>query len=806
MKIVGIELINHVVLGNIKCDTLGSDINSIVGRNGSGKSLLMSCLHPYGTSTRLDFVYPIKTGVSGYKKIVYSDGNTTYEVMHEYTPKGDRHSCKSYINKIVDGKVEELNPTGHNDLFKTMVKKHLHYDNDVATVCNISASNNGLISSSSKRRREIMSTIIESDKLSTMTKLTVEELRDVSSAIKILEGSKTQLLSVNGWTDRNSLDIKSVENQIKSTELRIKDVENELKLTNEQLDSVGKLDVSTIPILTLLSEVTDDKVFDVVNKYKQMKESSSLYEGYIRNLTDRESSIKEKLTMINKATVIEKDIESYLDEASKIEEILRTRFINEPGLSIAGDLRRLDSSISSIQELKSKLSITIHGNFIEERDSISEKLEELKKSVSKYEAIKADVVHVPGQNNFEKVSDICDDCVLYSKFYKNAEYIKDNESRYNKEKEEISSLAYNKEILDKILNHNVDSIDSTITNLFKKEFIEEFNISARTDTNLHDIFESLCENIERLRDIRDKLKDLRTQLNAIIVNEEENYDEELMDVERNLSEYKGKYIKATEFLKSIYSVEEKLSTSILSTPSDFMNFSKSDIMSTLTTLKTYDTTIKSLLDKKASLEEALSLLISSKDTLSDDLIKYKVALERIDTIELELREKMDEKKVFTNIKEILTKDLPIHLLSSVISFIVSSVNTILTNHKINLSIDIEVTDDNDIIIPVYTERGLVPDVSSVSSGEACLISLLINATMAHLLHYPILYIDEIDANLDEPNRVLFSQIVVSILSVFNINQIFCISHNISSDIISSTKFLIGDGEGLVLDSDVIKLN
>jgi tetratricopeptide (TPR) repeat protein len=805
MRIIAIELVNHVVLGNIKCDTLGSDINSIIGRNGSGKSLLMSCLHPYSTSSRLDFVYPIKSGMSGYKRIVYSDGMVTYEVMHEYTPKGDRHSCKSYINRLADGKIEELNPTGHNDMFKAMVKKHLHYDGDTATVCYISANNNGLVSSSSKRRREIMTTIIESDKLTFMTKNVSELVRDTTAALKILEGSKTQLLSVNGWKDRNSLNLDIVDEQLKVSELKIQEIERGLDNVNNALESLGKLDTDKLPILNLLTEVVDNKVFDVVAKYNDMVSSSKLYQKYVSDLTDRITNIKEKQSLTNKTHFIETEITKYMDDAKRLEDIITPKFVKKPDVGTIHIINSICDAISKIQELKKKLTLTLHDSIAIENDNIVEKIDELKSKISMYETIKDDVVYVPDRSEFSKAGDVCDSCVLYSKFYKNAEYVKDKENEYITAKEEVNVLSFNKEILDRILSIGTASLDASIRDTFTSEFIDEVGLNIMSDTNLVEIKTSLCENIERLYQIYDKLKELRIQLNSIIVEETTNYDEELLDAERNLEIYKSKYIEASEFLKSIYFHEERFNCKISDTPTEFMDYTKEQVISTRDTVRTYNTTLKSYLDKRDVLNNALSEETSNRKRLHDDLIKYKVALERIDEIENELNAKLLDKQIFLNCKELLTKDVPIYLLSSVISFIVTSVNTILMNHKIGLSIDIEITEDNDIIIPVYTERSQVPDVSSVSSGESCLISLLINAAMVHLLGYPILYIDEIDANLDEPNRVLFSKIVVSILSVFKIDQIFCISHNISSDIITSTKYLIGDGDGLIIGDDVTRL-
>lgn len=801
MRISEIELVNHVVLGDIKCGMLGNNINSIIGRNGSGKSLLMSCLHPYSTSSRLDFVYPIKSGMSGYKRIVYTDGVKTYEIMHEYTPKNDRHSCKSYINLIVSGRVTELNPTGHNDLFKTMVKKHLNYENDVASVCYISAANNGLISSSSKRRREIMSTIIESDKLNAMVKNVTELLRDTIAGIKILDGSKTQLLSVNGWKDRNSLDLSIVDEKIKISDINILELEKELDNVNKDIKELISVDTRDLESLKFLYEITDNRVSDIVSKFKLAKSECDIQEKYIETLKDKISSMNDKLAMQSRLSVIKNEIVLYEADLANIIKNLETKVK-------VHDITRITKvfdDIESIQKLKSELTITLHDDITTEYTNISEEFKKIESFISQYDMIKENSVQVSNDVTFERQSNICDSCELYQKLYKNIEFIRDNEDTYRKYKDELSNLVYNKTILSQMQLYNMNELNREIHSIFHDSFIKDAGISVYSDTNFGNIRDSLIQNIERKANIESKLRELNATLSSSVIDTSVDFESQIKDVALDLENTKVSYAKNLEIVKSIYSKESEFSIKISDIPDKYMGYTKDDIRNAVDTIKKYKTIEKANNDKKSDIESRLQSEKNINKTLKEDLIKYKVALERIDGIESELVNKMKEKSFYLNSKEILTKDIPIHLLSSIITFIVTSVNTILSNNQIQLSIDIEVTDDNDIIIPVYTGKSQVPDVSAVSSGEACLISLLINAAMAHLLGYPILYIDEIDANLDEPNRILFSRIVTSIMSVYHIDQIFCISHNISSDIVESVKFLVGTGDGLTISDDVILL-
>ena len=805
MIITEVELINHVVLGDIKCDMLGNDINSIIGRNGSGKSLFMSCLHPYSTSSRLDFVYPIKSNMSGFKRIVYTDGVKTYEIMHEYTPKNDRHSCKSYINLIENGVKTELNPTGHNDLFKTMVKKHLNYESDVATICYISATNNGLISSSSKKRREIMSTIIESDKLNSMVKNNIELLRESTAAIKILEGSKTQLLSVNGWKDKSSLDLDIVDEKIKISDLKLDELNKKLVEINNKLAELSKVDINEYNMLSFLSEITESKVSDVVSKFNAAKSECNITENYIKDLTDKLDSLKEKKLMQDRLISLNVELKSYSDELKSLNSNLQTK-LNNSNTDTIITINKLFENIENIQNLKRKLTITTHCDIQTEHNELVSRIESIQSFINEYDAIKSDAISINGDVEFIKTSDKCDECYLYQNLYKNADYVRTNEQKYIRAREDLDILTYNKNILSQILTFDKDKIEKYITDLFCHSFINDIGLNVYSDADFTEIKESLCQKISRKSQIEAKIHETQLQLDNINIESNIDFDMLIHDTELKLDNIKDTYEKNVSFVKSIYNYEERFGVKMIETPQKYMDYTKQQLLDVLHTIKRFQTIAKEHNDIKYSVETELQQEQESNKQLKEDLIKYKVALERINSIESELTEKMEDKEFYLNCKEILTKDIPIHMLSSVITFIVTSVNTILANNRISLSIDIEVTEDNDIIIPVYTEKSHVPDVSAVSSGEACLISLLINAAMGHLLGYPILYLDEIDANLDEPNRVLFSKIVVSIMSVFHIDQIFCISHNISSDIITATKFLIGSPDGLTVGDEVIKLH
>ena len=166
---------------------------------------------------------------------------------------------------------------------------------------------------------------------------------------------------------------------------------------------------------------------------------------------------------------------------------------------------------------------------------------------------------------------------------------------------------------------------------------------------------------------------------------------------------------------------------------------------------------------------------------------------------------MNDKEIIGRCKEIIEKHIPILLLDNNLKFIQDITNEILSENNIPIQVEI-IIDNTTIVIPCTVEDTTVPDASMLSAGETCLISLLLNASILHLLGYNILCLDEIDANLDVDRRKQFNNIVVSIMSKLDIDQICCISHNISSTIDSATIVQIGEFSNDFLSTDILYIN
>ena len=147
----------------------------------------------------------------------------------------------------------------------------------------------------------------------------------------------------------------------------------------------------------------------------------------------------------------------------------------------------------------------------------------------------------------------------------------------------------------------------------------------------------------------------------------------------------------------------------------------------------------------------------------------------------------------------MEKEIPLIMLNNVLSFIEKQTNILLDENNIPINIEITV-DDINIMISASVNDIEIADISQLSSGELCLVSLIMNACVLTLTGYKVFCLDEIDANLDIINRKKFNQIIDSLLATLEIDQIICISHSVESASDTAYRIVIGDIEGISLNN------
>lgn len=154
-----------------------------VGKNGSGKTSILSELHPFATAGSMDTrndTCLIMEGTDGYKEIHIDDNDDTYIIKHHYNFSHGR-TMKSYISK--NG--IELNPNGNVTSFKELVKLHLGLEQELLRLMRLGSNVSSLIDMKASSRKSFATDLFQDiDIYSSFHKRVSEEYRVLRSLIK----------------------------------------------------------------------------------------------------------------------------------------------------------------------------------------------------------------------------------------------------------------------------------------------------------------------------------------------------------------------------------------------------------------------------------------------------------------------------------------------------------------------------------------------------------------------------------------------------------------------------------------------
>ena len=799
MIIYELEFENHVKLGNFKIQ-LDNPIISIVGKNGSGKSFLLSELHPYPSSNRYSSAYSIIKGVTGYKRITYKDNDIFYEIIHEYTPNNrEGHSAKSYFNIIKNGATEELNPTGNGNFFKELVKKYLKFDHKTFSSSHISFKTNGLTESSAKNRRELLSDIVETKEVENMTKNCIIEYRTVNNMLnKIKDGRNGD---ISGTIDElrhklKELDSEESTNNFKMDAMKLSIEEDKKTLT--QYDNLKEDNIDDInACLDALSMFSDNET--IINRYNIKIENENTINRLFNDITSRKDKYYKEVslyqTKLNKEEWTNKCDVTRLEASnkrSKLSLYVNPKYMENLSIELIEPLKAIIDAINRVKNCSynyaSKNVVDIMKEQEEEKHVLEHFIAEYNKKYNNSE----------GGKEYE-VEPCPSNCELYQRYVTDAKWVKENANSFKMSEESLAIINSDIEILKplKLLFNQLHIIDKytnkTIADLHLNKD-ESFFINSLTDGEYIMSVYTLKANIEDLINniisLESSTKDYEIKLDSI---KHINLDVENPDI---LLEEIDKLEKDLKAIKT-HNIEFNINPYLLNTKYAYM---------TKNALKQHYNALK-----EANMNyNKLTLIISSDEMSIKTLEKrnYAIITERVniqriieDKIKVEQEyNSLDKDRVaLSRVRVIMEKEIPLIMLNNVLSFIEKQTNILLDENNIPINIEITV-DDINIIISASVNDIEIADISQLSSGELCLVSLIMNACVLTLSGYKVFCLDEIDANLDIINRKKFNQIIDSLLATLEIDQIICISHSIESASDTAHRIVIGDIDGISLNN------
>ena len=801
MRIISLEFVNHVKLGTFKMKWDNSII-SIVGANGSGKSFLLSSVHPYGSSDRYNKAYPVIPEKPGYKKIVYDVDGVLYETIHEYVPHKNTHKCKSYLNRIVNNNTEELNPTGNVEIYKDLVYKHLKFNSDIFDIGFISFKANGITGTPTNRRNVLESTVDMS--LLNKMKYNVATLASSQGALVTISKKKQQELLEYGTVESIKERIDKYRADKVIFEKKIQEIDSNINATRSSLEGLEQLDEAILPSISLLIETLSKTS---LNDYNELLNAYNEARAKLNAISKRSDDLSRIKNEINDNMLMQKnkvELEEALKKKNEFSKSLfdkLNKYITNPDLFGVQNAEKVMSDFIKILGYVEKLSTPIRVADINELiKNKNTEIEEMQSLINKFERA---LDLSDGKSYTVPYADNCNTCELYRKFIKTGEFIKNNQRAYDSNKDIIKTIKYDTVLLDNIkaVGSSVWSNDMSI--IFTPEVINRYGLKDINDflskNNSPDVLQSFINAIKDTYYDYLRSKEEASQLGFNIsetVSRIRNIAFDLEEVEKELELLKtdlSKYKSIAESRVSDINIPDKYKYFRVH---DLIKLSN-DINTSRAKIKEHTVRYNDLLSERKEIESKI-------ENNTRERITLELKLSELESISKELNKFLEDKEIISRCREIIDKNIPIMLLENNLKFLQDMTNEILAENNIPIQIEIDIN-NNVIVIPCTIEESLVPDASMLSAGETCLVSLILNACILHLLGYNIMCLDEIDANLDVERRKQFNNIVVTIMAKLDIDQICCISHNISSTIDSATIVQIGESQYEVLSKDIIKI-
>lgn len=798
MIIYELEFENHVKLGNFKIQ-LDNPIVSIVGKNGSGKSFLLSELHPYPSSNRYSSAYSIIKGVSGYKRIIYKDNDIFYEIIHEYTPNNrEGHSAKSYFNIIKNGVTEELNPTGNGNFFKDLVKKYLKFDHKTFNSSHISFKTNGLTESSAKNRRELLSDIVETREVENMTRNCIIEYRTVNNMLNKIKDGRSG--DVSGTVDElkhklKELDSEESTNNFKMDAMKLSIEEDKKTLT--QYDNLKEDNIEDInACLDALSMFSDNET--VINRYNIKIENENAINRLFSDITSRKDKYYKEVslyqTKLNKEEWINKCDITRLEASnkrSKLSLYVNPKYMENLSIELIEPLKAIIDAINRVKNCSynyaSKNVIDIMKEQEEEKHVLEHFIAEYNKKYNNSE----------GGKEYE-VEPCPSNCELYQRYVTDAKWVKENANSFKMSEESLAIINSDIELLKplKLLYNQLHIIDKytnkTMIDLHLNKD-ESFFINSLTDGEYIISVYTLKTNIEDLINnilsLENSIKDYEIKLDSI---KHINLDVENPDI---LLEEIDKLEKDLKAIKT-HNVEFNINPYLLNTKYAYMT--KNALKQHYNALKEANMNYNKLTLRISSDEMSIKTLEKRNYAIITERVNIQRIIEDKIKVEQEYNSLDKDRVALSRIRTIMEKEIPLIMLNNVLSFLEKQTNILLDENNIPINIEITV-DDINILISASVNDIEIPDISQLSSGELCLVSLIMNACVLTLSGYKVFCLDEIDANLDIINRKKFNQIIDSLLATLEIDQIICISHSIESSSDTAHRIVIGDIDGISLN-------
>lgn len=840
MKVLYLKLDNFVnIYAGMKRNSVEIDLSKAInkliilaGPNASGKTSILSELHPFANSGNMDVrsdTCLIKEGCDGYKEIHIQDGDDIYVIKHNYLYKNKTKSVKSFISK--NG--VELNSNGNVKTFKEAVFEHLGLDQSLLKLMRLGSNVTNLVDLKSTNRKSFATKLFSDLEIyggflknvsaeCRNNRALLKNLSEKISKYNITDESEfeKQIANIAVEMDRYSnlkenliKETASLENKIKDIDIsdeslvrdRVMLLEAQLSEAESLLTLVQSINMSRAEY-ELMKEKEKNALSTEINKVKSNMDLKILERD---NLYSKRQELDEKIKSAVsdiRLNDITKSLKKYTDEVNSLEKKLegRVRYDKE-GLYKFKD--HLDKTLRMISDLGhySIYDIKRIASAVLDNQNIKEFIEARRGKLNKdYEKINAEIINIENISleleKFDIPENACKSDCPYKAFYYRIMGRKESlgdliEERNNINKElTASEELYNLHSLILVIVDFVDEFDydGPLPVEFNSNIVLEAmsQNKAIVNKNLVNLAIDDSESFERIDSLKKEIELLNKEFDMIkeysidvieVENQIMDIDEKVGVINVSIQESEGKINDLTSELKTIENEVENIVRALdmkdkLSDIEDEHMDKKRrlDEIEELKTLKnTYSSELISKRNEMLKVSSFLNGLVSRKEQMNYNLKDYRNLVQEHEAISLLFKEANEVREALNT-----SGGIPVVYLNVYLKNCPTMMNALLKSNS-SLTIEDFVINDDEFAIP-YRKNGLLaPDILMTSQGERSFVSIVLSLSLIvqSMTKYNIICLDELDGPLDTNNREEFIKILYSFINMVGCEQVFLITHN-----------------------------
>lgn len=810
------------------------------GPNGSGKTTILSCLHPFATNGSLDVRNDLPLvieGKEGYKEIHIEDAGSVYIIKHFYSPnKTGSHSVKSYIEK--DG--IELNSNGNVTSFKSIILEELDIEIDYLKLVRLGANVTNFIDLKATERKSFMGKIL--DEVDIYLKFFKKVSNDMKELKSLLSHTIAKLEKLNVT---NPEDLKK---QLESVEDSRVDAQDKLTVLNQR-KAVINHEMSKLPDPYELKSEFDD----VSKENKKMRSlldskkfnASLAEEKNIDNLKEQEMKLKMNIEMeSNKRTMmIIPTLNTRYSDLSMVdrqielednqEQLNSIKFIIDDlspkvetgnnifkGFSPEYTSKDVESVIIILDGIQNILSMTYEFGqkpvkkvikLLKKEESIPNFIDnKLAILTSNKLSTTSNYILDTLMKKFPIMYPSCGDstCKIFQfweAFYELAaktpetEDIEDEEfytymnHAYINIKEVIRRFGDNKHLFlkmplkvqEKLLLKNVFNTISECGLIYDRELLNDILLEIVE----YELYISNSKKLEEAQKEYIRLKNSETKLQ--LKDRKETIEVEIQQLKNSLEESrnneessKSQLIDVQELLELSISIKHSLEE--ISKSNDRvlelqnMMIKYKELVDELKELNSEIRDVEFNIDTLTKQENDIRFRLKEHKTLTKELKNLQFKYDNTDLVRKSLSSK--EGMPLLHIKVYLknTKEITNELLDMV--------------YDGNLQIHDFDIDADEFRIPYIVNGKKIKDVRYASQGERSFASICLSFALSFqsITRYNIMLLDEVDSMLDTSNRAKFINIIEKMSDIIESEQNFLITHNNMFDMYPVDIIQLGD--------------